>query len=207
VRHTKVQSLRALREEMKTVARRERTAPSDASAPSFNSVEAIVRLLTPENRRLLAVIRDRTPQSVAELVQMTGRAQPHLTRTLAKFEAAGFITMTTRAGHLSGADRRRVSVSFERDWAAVVRRVVAERIGGRVEVEDVRRFVTCEPNRKVPTDVTRAAPKTAPRHCRNCHNRRDSAWQILQRFGSQWPLSQVFPAQFATASILQEDDV
>ena len=95
MRRTKVQSLRSLREEMKAVARGERSAPSDASAPSFNSVEAIVRLLTPENRRLLTVIRDRKPQSVAELVQMTGRAQPNLTRTLAKFEAAGFVRMTT----------------------------------------------------------------------------------------------------------------
>jgi predicted transcriptional regulator len=95
VRQTKVQTLRSLREEMKAVARGERSAPSDASAPSFNSVEAIVRLLTPDNRRLLSVIRDRKPQSVAELVQMTGRAQPNLTRTLAKLEAAGFVRMTT----------------------------------------------------------------------------------------------------------------
>jgi predicted transcriptional regulator len=85
-----------LREEMKAVTRGERSAPSDASAPSFNSVEAIVRLLTPDNRRLLTVIRDRKPQSVAELAQMTGRAQPNLTRTLAKLEAAGFVRMTTR---------------------------------------------------------------------------------------------------------------
>ncbi len=51
-------------------------------------------MLTPENRQLLALIRDRKPGSVAELVAMTGRAQPNLTRTLAKLEAAGFITMT-----------------------------------------------------------------------------------------------------------------
>ena len=89
----KVQNLRSLRNEMKAVARRERPAPTDAAKPSFNSVEAIVRLLTPENRKLLALIRDRKPQSVAELAQMSGRAQPNLTRTLAKLEAAGFITM------------------------------------------------------------------------------------------------------------------
>jgi predicted transcriptional regulator len=91
----KVQSLRSLRAEMKAVARGERSAPADAARPSFNSVEALVRLLTPENRQLLAFIRDRKPKSVAELVQMTGRAQPNLTRTLAKMEAAGFITMKT----------------------------------------------------------------------------------------------------------------
>jgi predicted transcriptional regulator len=95
MKRAKVQSLQALREEMKAVARGERPAPSDAGKPSFNSVEAVVRLLTPDNRRLLAVIRDRKPQSVAELVEITGRAQPNLTRTLAKLEAAGFIKMKT----------------------------------------------------------------------------------------------------------------
>lgn len=95
MKRAKVQNLRSLREEMKAVARGERPAPADAAKPSFNSVEAVVRLLTPDNRRLLALIRDRKPESVAELVEMTGRAQPNLTRTLAKLEAAGFIRMRT----------------------------------------------------------------------------------------------------------------
>jgi predicted transcriptional regulator len=89
----KIQSLDSLKREMKAVARGERPAPADAAKPSFNSVEAVVRLLTPDNRHLLAIIRDRKPRSIAELVQLTGRAQPNLTRTLAKLEAAGFITM------------------------------------------------------------------------------------------------------------------
>lgn len=89
----KIQSLRSLRNEMIAVARGERKAPADAAKPSFNSVNTVVRLLTAQNRVLLAVIRDRKPKSVAELVEMTGRAQPNLTRTLAKLEAAGFITM------------------------------------------------------------------------------------------------------------------
>ncbi|HZA67646.1 MAG TPA: MarR family transcriptional regulator [Geminicoccaceae bacterium] len=88
----KIQNLKALREEMKAVARGG-PAPVDAGAPSFNSVEAVVRLLTPENRRLLAIIRDRKPRSVADLAEMAGRSQPNLTRTLAKLEAAGLITM------------------------------------------------------------------------------------------------------------------
>jgi len=91
----KIQNLRSLREEMTAVARGERAAPADAGKPSFNSVEAVVRLLTPQNRRLLAIIRDHKPGSVAELATMTGRAQPNLTRTLAKLEAAGFIKVTT----------------------------------------------------------------------------------------------------------------
>jgi predicted transcriptional regulator len=91
----KIQALRSLREEMKAVARGAQPAPADAARPSFNSVEALVRLLTPENRQLLALIRDRKPGSIAALAEMTGRAQPNLTRTLAKLEAAGFITMQT----------------------------------------------------------------------------------------------------------------
>ncbi len=89
----KIQSLASLEGEMRAVARGERAPPPDAGKPSFNSVEALIRLLTPENRQLLALIRDRKPGSIAELVALTGRAQPNLTRTLAKLEAAGFIRM------------------------------------------------------------------------------------------------------------------
>ena len=91
----KIQSLGSLRDEMHAVARGERPAPPDAAMPSFDSVETLVRLLTRENRQLLATIRDRKPRSVAELAQMTGRAQPNLTRTLAKLEAVGFIKLKT----------------------------------------------------------------------------------------------------------------
>jgi predicted transcriptional regulator len=91
----KIDHLASLEREMRAVARGDRPAPRDAAQPTFNSVEALVRLLTPENRQLLAVIRDRKPHSIAELVQMTGRAQPNLTRTLAKLEAAGFVRTKT----------------------------------------------------------------------------------------------------------------
>ena len=91
----KVQDLKSLEREMRAVARGERPAPKDAGKPSFDSVDVLIRLLTPENRRLLALIRDRKPGSVAELVKMSGRAQPNLTRTLAKLESAGFIRMRT----------------------------------------------------------------------------------------------------------------
>jgi predicted transcriptional regulator len=54
-----------------------------------------MRLLTPENRELLALIRDRKPQSVAELAALSGRAASNLLRTLAKLEAVGFVRMKT----------------------------------------------------------------------------------------------------------------
>lgn len=111
---SKVQSLRSLRDEMKAVARGEHPAPADAAMPSFNSVDAVVRLLTPENRELLAIIRDRKPQSVAELAQLSGRAQPNLTRTLAKMEAAGFIRMTAL-----GRRRKAPSVTIKKIVAEI----------------------------------------------------------------------------------------
>src|SRR4051794_28782973 len=73
-----------LRDEMMAVARGEKPAPEYAGTQTFESVEALTRLLTRENRELLAIIRDRKPQSIAELAKITGRAQPNLTRTLAK---------------------------------------------------------------------------------------------------------------------------
>jgi predicted transcriptional regulator len=78
---------------MKAVARGERKASRNASAPSFESIDALMRLLTPENRELLAIIRDQKPQSIAELSELTGRAPPNLTRTLGKLEAVGFVRM------------------------------------------------------------------------------------------------------------------
>jgi predicted transcriptional regulator len=91
MKRIKIQSMDSLEREMRVVARGKRRAPKDAARPSFNSIEALMRLLTPENRELLATIRDRKPASIAELAQMSGRAQPNLTRTLAKLEAVGLI--------------------------------------------------------------------------------------------------------------------
>lgn len=89
----KIQGLRELETEMRAVARGEKAAPRDAAAPSFNSAEVLMRLLTPENRRLLATIRDKKPKSIAELARLTGRAASNLTRTLNKLEDAGLVKM------------------------------------------------------------------------------------------------------------------
>ena len=93
MKRVKIQSHAALKEQMKVVAAGKRSAPKDAGDPSFESVEALIRLLTPENRELLAIIRDKKPQSIAELAEMTGRKPPNLTRTLGKLEAIGFVRM------------------------------------------------------------------------------------------------------------------
>ena len=97
----KLQRMNDLEAEMRKVARGEMTAPADAALPSVDSTEALVRLLTPENRSLLRTIRDAKPQSVAELARLTNRAEPNLLRTLGKLEAFGLLEMRT-------VDRRRV---------------------------------------------------------------------------------------------------
>ncbi|HEV3018155.1 MAG TPA: MarR family transcriptional regulator [Burkholderiaceae bacterium] len=95
MKQVKIQSHASLREEMKAVARGKKSAPKDASGISFDSLEVLLRLLTPQNRELLAVIRDKKPLSIAELAELTGRAQPNLTRTLGKLEAIGFVRLKT----------------------------------------------------------------------------------------------------------------
>jgi predicted transcriptional regulator len=91
----KIQTMRELEAEMRAVARGEKRAPKDAGKPSFESVDVLMRLLTPENRELMAVIRDKKPSSIAQLAKLTGRAASNLTRTLQKLEAAGLVRMKT----------------------------------------------------------------------------------------------------------------
>jgi len=89
----KVQGHKAQFEEMKAVARGDKEAPVDAGLPSVESAEVLLRLLTKENRALLRMIRDRKPESVADLARMSHRAQSNLLRTLNKLEAFGLIEM------------------------------------------------------------------------------------------------------------------
>lgn len=97
----KIQPMKDLIAEMRAVARGEIPAPADAAMPSVESAEALLRLLTPDNRSLLRTIRDAKPRSVAELARLTNRAEPNLLRTLGKLEAFGLLEMRT-------VDRRRV---------------------------------------------------------------------------------------------------
>jgi predicted transcriptional regulator len=71
----KIQSLKALRAELTAVASGEKNAPANASQISFESAEAVARLLAPENRALLAVIDEHKPQSVAALPAIAPRTE------------------------------------------------------------------------------------------------------------------------------------
>ncbi|MHB1620744.1 MAG: HVO_A0114 family putative DNA-binding protein [Sulfuricella sp.] len=94
----KIQSMQSLKEEMLAVARGERKAPADAAQISFESVEGVFRLLTPENRFLLATIDQKKPVSVADLARLVKRAEPNVSRTLGKLETFGFVRLRQGAG-------------------------------------------------------------------------------------------------------------
>ena len=94
----KIQTMQNLKKEMLAVALGERKAPADAAHPSFESVEAVIRLLTPENRHLLAAIDKNKPKSVADLARLVDRAEPNVSRTLSKLEACGFVRLRQGVG-------------------------------------------------------------------------------------------------------------
>ncbi|MDD2915113.1 MAG: MarR family transcriptional regulator [Gallionella sp.] len=96
----KIQSIQDLKKEMLSVARGERKAPADAAQISFESVEAVIRLLTPENRVLLATIDQKKPTSVADLARLVHRAEPNVSRTLGKLEAVGFVRLRPGVGKI-----------------------------------------------------------------------------------------------------------
>lgn len=94
----KIQSMKQLKAEMLAVTRGRRQPPVDAGQMSFDSVEAVMRLLTPDNRQLLAVIEKNRPTSVADLARMVGRAESNVSRTLSKLVAGGFVRLRPGAG-------------------------------------------------------------------------------------------------------------
>lgn len=94
----RIQSMKQLKAEMLAVAKGKREPPVDAGGMSFDSVEAVMRLLTPDNRQLLAVIEERKPASVADLARMVGRAESNVSRTLSRLIAGGFVRLKSGAG-------------------------------------------------------------------------------------------------------------
>jgi predicted transcriptional regulator len=65
---------------------------------SYESAGAVLRLLTAENRELLAAIDKTHPESVAALAKQLHRAEPNVSRTLSKLEACGLVRLTQGKG-------------------------------------------------------------------------------------------------------------
>lgn len=108
----KVQSWAAFKDDLRKAARGQ-GAPADAGGLVVESVDALLRLLTTDNRELLRIIRDEHPPSIAALSKLTHRAQPNLARTLGKLEAAGLVTFRQEG-------KRRVPVALARKFRVEV---------------------------------------------------------------------------------------
>jgi predicted transcriptional regulator len=70
----------------------EQPAVLEPMAPS-HTPEQILRALTPENCRLVALIYRHRPQSITELCRLAARPQPNVSRSLAVLERAGIVSM------------------------------------------------------------------------------------------------------------------
>ena len=70
-------------------------APGDATV-WFPSTESFAQLLRADNRAMLRLIGERAPQSLEELVTLTGRAKSNLSRSLHKLADYGIIRIERR---------------------------------------------------------------------------------------------------------------
>lgn len=59
----------------------------------FHSIKSLANVLSEENQHLLQVIVEQKPQSVSELVPLTGRHANNLLRTLRTMEQYGFVEL------------------------------------------------------------------------------------------------------------------
>ena len=59
----------------------------------FTSIKSFAAVLSDENRELLRIIHDRQPESIADLVQMTGRKASNLSRTLRTMANYGLVRL------------------------------------------------------------------------------------------------------------------
>ncbi len=59
----------------------------------FESIKSMAQILSSENQKLLKTILEYKPASLQELVELTGRAKPNLSRTLKTLERYGIVEL------------------------------------------------------------------------------------------------------------------
>ena len=59
----------------------------------FESIKSMAQILSNENQKILRVILEHRPASLQELVELTGRAKPNLSRTLKTLERYGIVEL------------------------------------------------------------------------------------------------------------------
>src|SRR5437867_11583219 len=82
-----------LRERALQIARGERRRQPDEPRIWFTSLESLARVLSEPNRRLLRIIDEQRPSSLAELAVLTGRRPSNLSRTLKTMSQYGLVKL------------------------------------------------------------------------------------------------------------------
>lgn len=80
----------------------------------FISVDDLFRVLTPENREMMAIISRECPWSVSVLAERLGRDQGNVSRALSVLEEYGFVRLTREGGRsdLRLLSRKLISTSI-----------------------------------------------------------------------------------------------
>lgn len=73
------------------IAKGEYVPSEDEPKVWFSSLESFAKVLSDRNRELLALIAQNEPDSLQQLVEMSGRAKSNLSRTLKTLEQYGLI--------------------------------------------------------------------------------------------------------------------
>ena len=88
-----IASYEAMKVRTLQIARGEhRVAPAEPKV-WFTSTESFAKVLSAGNRELLRIIAEKTPGSLDELAQLTGRAKSNLSRTLKTMEGYGLVRL------------------------------------------------------------------------------------------------------------------
>jgi len=82
-----------LRERALQIARGERRRRPNEPKIWFTSLESLAKVLSESNRKLLRVIDQRHPSSLAELELLTGRKDSNLSRTLKTMSQYGLVKL------------------------------------------------------------------------------------------------------------------
>lgn len=90
------------------IARGERRVALDEPKVWFTSTKSFARVLSAGNRELLRIIAEKTPASLDELAELTGRAKSNLSRTLRTMEGYGLV-------RLERGERGRISPKVTHD--------------------------------------------------------------------------------------------
>lgn len=66
----------------------------------FESLRSMAEALSPDNQELLRLIVEKSPQSLAELEQISGRKKSNLSRTLKMLEGYGIVSLSRKQHRL-----------------------------------------------------------------------------------------------------------